>query len=184
MVDATAERVRAAGLAQDLSIGVVDVHALPYEPAHYDLVVAVGVIPWLHSPDVAAREMARVLRPGGWLVLTADNRLRLTSFTDPRAILALTPLRRVYHALRKREGVAMSRLDSPRTVDRYLLDVGLRPVGRRTVGFGPMSLFGRPIFSDARGVRIDRRLQQFADRGTRGLRWAGWHYVVRAEKLA
>ncbi len=184
MVHATAERVRAAGLAQDVSVGVADVHALPYEPGHYDLVVAVGVIPWLHSPGAAVREMARVLRPGGWLVLTADNRLRLTSFTDPRAILALTPLRRIYHALRKRDGAAVSRLDSPRTVDRYLLGGGLRPVGRRTVGFGPISLLGRPIFSDARGVRIDRRLQALADGGRPGLRWAGWHYVVHAEKLA
>jgi ubiquinone/menaquinone biosynthesis C-methylase UbiE len=184
MVDATAERVRAAGLAQNVNVGVADVHALPYEPDHYDLVVAVGVIPWLHSPDAAVREMARVLRPGGWLVLTADNRLRLTSFTDPRAILALTPLRRIYHALRPRDGVAMSRLDSPRTVDRYLLGGGLRPAGRRTVGFGPMSLLGRPIFSDARGVRIDRRLQAQADRGVPLLRWTGWHYVVGAEKLS
>ena len=115
-------------------------------------------------------------------MLTADNRLRLTSFTDPRAILALTPLRRIYHALRNRDSVATSRLDSPRTVDRYLLDGGFRPVGRGTVGFGPMSLFGRSIFSDARGVRIDRHLQGLADRGARGLRWTGWHYVVRAEK--
>jgi len=183
MVDATAERTRAAGFEQDVSVGVADVHALPYESGHYDLVVAVGVIPWLHSPGAAVHEMVRVLRPGGWLILTADNRLRLTSFTDPRAMLALTPLRRIYHALRKRDGVAMSRLDSPRTVDRFLLDGGLRPVGRRTVGFGPMSLLGRPIFSDVRGVRIDRRLQAQTDRGVPLLRWTGWHYVVSAEKL-
>lgn len=184
MADATADRVREADLAQQTSVGVADVHALPYDSARYDLIVAVGVIPWLHSPGDAVREMARVLRPGGWIVLTADNRLRLTSFTDPRAILALTPLRRVYHALCKRDDVAMSRLNSPRSVDRLLVDGGLRPAGRRTVGFGPMSLLGRPIFSDARSMRIDRRLQQLADRGTRGLRWTGWHYVVLAEKRA
>ncbi len=184
MADATGERVRKAGLAEEVSVGVADVHAMPYESGRYDLVVAVGVIPWLHSPGGAVQEMARVLRPGGWLVLTADNRLRLTSFTDPRAILALTPLRRVYHALRKRDGVAMSRLDSPRGVNRLLREGGLRPVGRRTVGFGPVSLFGRSIFSDARGVRIDRRLQALADRGAPGLRWTGWHYVVCAVKPA
>ncbi len=183
MVDATAERMRTAGLEHDVSVSIADVHALPYESGHYDMVVAVGVIPWLHSPDAAVREMARVLRPGGWLVLTADNRLRLTSFTDPRAMLALTPLKRIYRALRPWDGSAMSSLDSPRTVDRYLLDGGLRPVRRGTAGFGPMSLFGRPIFSDARGMRVDRRLQTLTDRGTPLLRWTGWHYVVGAEKL-
>jgi hypothetical protein len=34
------------------------------------------------------------------------------------------------------------------------------------------------------GIRINDRLQALADRGTLGLRWTGWHYVVRAAKLA
>jgi ubiquinone/menaquinone biosynthesis C-methylase UbiE len=183
MVKATADRARDAGFGERVHVDLADVHALPFGAGHFDLVVAVGVIPWLHSPDGAVKEMARVLRQGGQLVLTADNRARLTSFSDPREMLALTPLRRVYHALRPRHGVAMSRLDSPRRVDGFLIDAGLRPVERRTVGFGPMSFLRRPIFSDARGIRIDRRLQSLADRGVPGLQWTGWHYVVRAEKL-
>jgi SAM-dependent methyltransferase len=184
MVDVAANRAREKRLQERVSVGVADVHALPFESDHFDLVVAVGVIPWLHTPDGAIREMARVLRPGGQLVLTADNRARLTSFTDPREILAQTPLRRVYRALRKRHGVAISRLDFPRRVDRLLREGGLRPIERRTVGFGPLTFLGRPIVGDARGIRINLRLQELADRGTRGLRWMGWHYVVRAQKRA
>jgi SAM-dependent methyltransferase len=141
------------------------------------------VIPWLHSPGDAVREMARVLRPGGQLILTADNRARLTSFTDPRALLALTPLRRPWVALRRRRGLlASSRLHFPSQIDRLLTEAGLNPAGRRTVGFGPLSFLGRSVFSEATSIRINDRLQALADRGVGGVRWTGWHYVVRAKK--
>jgi ubiquinone/menaquinone biosynthesis C-methylase UbiE len=183
MVDATAARVRAAQLQERVSVRQADVHALPFAPEHFDLVVAVGVIPWLHSPAAALVELGRVLRPGGRLVLTADNRARLTSFTDPRRIVAIPPLKRLYRALRRRDPVAISRLHSPRSIDRMLTQAGMRPVARTTVGFGPLSFMGRAIFEGKAGLAIDRRLQGLADRGMPALRWTGWHYVVRAEKL-
>jgi SAM-dependent methyltransferase len=183
MVDATAGRAAQAGVGEKVTVGPADVHALPFDAGRFDLVVAVGVIPWLHSPGDAVQEMARVLRPGGEIILTADNRARITSFTDPRAILALSPLKRAWVALRRRSGLASSRLDFPSRIDRLLTEGGLRPVGRRTVGFGPLAFLGRPVFSDAMGVRINDRLQALADRGMPGLRLMGWHYVVRARKL-
>jgi ubiquinone/menaquinone biosynthesis C-methylase UbiE len=182
MVDATAALVRDAGLEERVSVRQADVHALPFPSGGFDLVVAVGVIPWLHSPSEALVEMARVLHADGHLVLTADNRARLTSFTDPRRVIAVAPLKRVYRALRRRDAHAISRLDSPRAIDRMLASAGLRPASRRTVGFGPLSFMGRSIFEGAIGVRIDDRLQALADRGTPGVRMAGWHYVVRAER--
>jgi len=184
MVDATAARVRDAQLQKRVSVRQADVHALPFPTEHFDLVVAVGVIPWLHSPAAALVELGRVLRPGGRLVLTADNRARLTSFTDPRRVIAVAvpPLKSLYRALRRRDPVAISRLDSPRSIDRMLTGAGMRPVARATVGFGPLSFMGRAIFEGETGLAIDRRLQALADRGMPGLRWTGWHYVVRAEK--
>lgn len=183
MVEATAARVAEAQLQGRVSVRQADVHALPYPPEHFDLVVAVGVIPWLHSPAAAMVELARVLRPGGRLVLTADNRARLTSFTDPRRIIAIAPLKRLYRALRRRDPVAISRLDSPRSIDRMLRQAGMRPVARATVGFGPLSLMGSAILEGKTGLAIDSRLQALADRGAPGIRWTGWHYVVRADKL-
>jgi ubiquinone/menaquinone biosynthesis C-methylase UbiE len=183
MVDTTAARVRDAGIEDRVSVRQADVHALPFQSGCFDLVVAVGVLPWLHSPAAAVAEMARVLRPGGQLVLTADNRARLTSFTDPRRVIAIAPLKRLYRSLRRSEPPAISRLDSPRVIDRMVAQAGLQPNIRRTVGFGPFSFMGRAIFEGAVGIAIDRRLQALADRGMWGLRWTGWHYVVRAEKL-
>jgi ubiquinone/menaquinone biosynthesis C-methylase UbiE len=184
MVQAASARVREAGLKESVEVSVADVHALPFAPGTFDLVVAVGVIPWLHAPAAAIEEMARVLREEGRLILTADNRARLTTFTDPREILAQTPLRRAYHAVRRRPGVAMSRLDSPRTIDRLLGSARLQVLSRRTVGFGPLTFLGRPLFGSMRSIRIHRRLQALADSDTTAIRWTGWHYVVSARKHA
>jgi ubiquinone/menaquinone biosynthesis C-methylase UbiE len=182
MVELAARQAHEAGYGEQVDVSQADVHTLPYESAHFDAVVAVGVIPWLHSPDDAVAEMARVLRPGGQLVLTADNGARLSSFTDPRGVLALTPLRRVYHALRNRPGEAVSHLHFPRRIDRFLRRAGLQTVAHRTIGFGPLSLMGRPLFGEQRAIRVNNRLQALADAGTPGLKWTGWHYVVRATK--
>jgi len=182
MVDLTSTRARENGFEGRVNVAVADVHTLPFGVEHFDLVVAVGVLPWLHSPAAAIREMARVLRGDGQLVLTADNGARLSSFTDPREMLARSPLRRLYHMVRNRRGVAMSRLDFPRRIDRLVLEGGMRTVERRTVGFGPLSFLARPIFSDRRGIEINDRLQRLADRKVPLLRWTGWHYVLRASK--
>jgi len=182
MVDLASRQAADAGFADDVSVSQADVHALPFKPDQFDLVVAVGVIPWLHSPGEAVAEMARVLRPGGELVLTADNAARLISFTDPRALLALTPLRSVYHRLRSRSGEAVSRLHFPSRVSGFVSEAGLTPLAHRTVGFGPLSVLGRPLLSDARAVAVNRRLQRLADAGVPGARGTGWHYLLRAVK--
>jgi ubiquinone/menaquinone biosynthesis C-methylase UbiE len=182
MVERAARQVREAGYDQRVSVAEADVHALPYESGYFDLVVAVGVIPWLHSPADAVAEMARVLRPGGELILTADNGARLMSFTDPRGMLALTPLRRMYHSLRRRPQEAVSYLHFPARVNRFVRRAGLQVRSGRTVGFGPLTILGRPLFTDAKGVRVNDRLQAAADSGAPGLKWMGWHYLVRAAK--
>lgn len=44
---------------------VADAHALPFADASFDFVFSLAVFEHLHSPWIAAREIARVLRPGG-----------------------------------------------------------------------------------------------------------------------
>lgn len=180
MVRSAAERVEQAGLRDHAQVSMADAHELPFAAGTFRLVVAVGVMPWLHSPEAAIGEMARVLAPGGHLILTADNRWRLASLIDPRALLALSPLKSVYLTLRRRPAPSGSALHSPRQVDRMLEGHGLVPARRGSVGFGPMSFLGRPVLEGPRGLRLNLRLQRLADRGIPGLRLTGWHYVVAA----
>jgi len=54
---------------------VGDVTALPFHDARFDYVICTEVIEHTLRPEVAVRELARVLRPGGTLVLTTPNRV-------------------------------------------------------------------------------------------------------------
>jgi SAM-dependent methyltransferase len=47
---------------------LADAHGMPLPDATFDLVLSMQVLEHLHSPWVAAEEIARVLRPGGWFV--------------------------------------------------------------------------------------------------------------------
>lgn len=62
-VEITRRRLEMQGLVSDLRVG--DAEALPYADGRFDLVYCWGVIH--HSPDTAqaAREILRVLKPGG-----------------------------------------------------------------------------------------------------------------------
>src|SRR5205085_8140892 len=94
MIDQTRRHAGESGVTESLSLDVGDVYALTFEESSFDLVIAIGVIPWLARPELAMQEMARVTRVGGHVILTADNRYRLTYLLDPWMNPALTAFRK------------------------------------------------------------------------------------------
>src|SRR5262249_8004096 len=74
-------------------IHAADVHAPPCQARRFDLVIGIGVIPWLHSECLALQEMERVLKAGGYLLVTADNNARLNRILDPLSSPLSAPLR-------------------------------------------------------------------------------------------
>lgn len=67
-----------------------DAERLPFADACFDVVVWSEVIEHLMRPELAVWEVARVLRPGGTLVLTTNNASELPlrfPFSDPFAVL-------------------------------------------------------------------------------------------------
>jgi SAM-dependent methyltransferase len=186
MLDRTAARTQRAGLTDRVTLSRARVESLPFEAERFSAIVAVGVLPWVDAPGPAIAEMARVLRPGGHLVVTADNRSRLGMWVDPRLNPRLARLRRGLKAMLGRGDVHSSlesRLDSPREIDRRLEEAGLEPMTAATVGFGPFSLLGIPV-AERPGRRLNRTLQRLADRGTAIVRGGGWHYLVVARRRA
>jgi SAM-dependent methyltransferase len=86
---ATARRaLEAEGLEADLRQG--NLEALPFPDGEFDLVLCTQVIEHLLEPERGAAELARVLRPGGRLVLTTDNSRTLSRVLNaPRTGLVL-----------------------------------------------------------------------------------------------
>jgi SAM-dependent methyltransferase len=64
-----AARQRAANLCPDAEFTEARAERLPFPDASFDVVVAVTVLCFVSDADAAVREMIRVLRPGGRLVI-------------------------------------------------------------------------------------------------------------------
>jgi ubiquinone/menaquinone biosynthesis C-methylase UbiE len=185
MVELASRQVAGAGLAAHAEVREADVHQLPFRDAEFGLVVALGLLPWLHDPRGAVAELSRVLAPGGWMILTADNRARLNSLVEPRDHPLLTPLKRARRRLARhngdRQSSAPSYLHLPSQVDAMLATAGVNAVRRTTIGFGPFTVLGRRLLPERLGSALHLQLQA-ASRVSPALRRTGWHYLVAARK--
>ena len=190
MVRATEERARQEGLDAVLRCRQADVQRLDFDKEKYQLVIALGVVPWVPDPSGAVREMARVLAPGGHLLLSADNRQRLTYLLDPRFNPILEPARA---ALRARlaaagrrpgdESIARPALHSRADLDRLLAESGLAKAVGLTLGFGPLTMLGREVLPARITIRINQALQRSADAGMPVIRALGTQHLILARKL-
>jgi ubiquinone/menaquinone biosynthesis C-methylase UbiE len=166
-------------------IHAADVHALPFRAQAFDLVIAIGVMPWLHSERLALQEMQRVIKPGGYLLVTADNNARLNRILDPRSSPLSAPLRLVAKSVLRLCGLWLprsgfqSKRHYPGEINRTIVECGFENVKSCTVGFGPFTFLGKALLPDTVGVRLHRRLQRLASRrGLWLLRWTGSHHLM------
>src|SRR5258708_4342001 len=190
MVWLARRRAAGSGTADLLSLAVGDVSALTFEDGCFDLVIAIGVIPWLEQPELAIQEMARVIRPGGHVILTADNRAGLVVLLDPWYNPALRPLRLLVKGARARlrphlpsPGAPEATFHSHRFIDEALASAGLVKTSGKTLGFGPFTVLYHRVLPEALGLPLHQWLQRLADRGVPVLRSTGVSYLVRARKL-
>jgi ubiquinone/menaquinone biosynthesis C-methylase UbiE len=187
MLDLARTRAAEAGVSELVEVRKSDVHALDFEDETFDLVIALGVIPWLPYPSQALHEMARVLKPGGALIASVNNGARLQYLFDP----LLTPhLRGARSGVKKMLGThwrSPSRgphfnLHSCEEFEGLLASASLTKQEGRTFGFGPFTFLGRRILPERVAVGLHNRLQALADRGFRGVVSRGAQYLVVARK--
>ncbi|HEY3018860.1 MAG TPA: methyltransferase domain-containing protein [Solirubrobacteraceae bacterium] len=182
------ERAAAGGVADHLTAATADVHALDEPSDAFDLVVAIGVVPWLHAPQAGLREMARVARPGAAVILTSDNRARLSSRIDPRRRAPLRPVLQSLRRTLRRRGVLPTPAPSDFLMHLYDRDellamlsaAGLEPERVEPVGYGPFAPSGQPLLPERAMIRLEAALQRRADRGARLLRDASFQHIVLA----
>jgi ubiquinone/menaquinone biosynthesis C-methylase UbiE len=189
MVELAHQHAAESGKAALTSIDVGDVYALAFEDGFFDLVIAIGVLPWLERVEQAILEMTRVIRPGGYVILTTDNRARLIYLFDPWLNPALKPLRKGVKAALKRLGLSIgfsneinSTLHDRRFIDDTLRRAELVKTRDTTLGFGPFSFLRRSVLRGSLGTALHHRLQHLADRNVPVFRSTGTQYLVLARK--
>lgn len=187
MLEQARRHAEAAGVT--LSLSIADVTALSFDDDAFDLVVALGVIPWLEQPELALQEMARVTKLGGHVIFSADNRMRLNALVDPLLNPLVVPVKRGIKFVLDRTGLRRlsskdvgATLHSRRFINKAVSRAGLSRSKSKTLGFGPFTLFRRPILPQSPGFRLHTHLQSLADRNVFILRSTGAHYLVLAEK--
>jgi ubiquinone/menaquinone biosynthesis C-methylase UbiE len=186
MIKEADQVLSASGVADRVNLRVADAHDLPFPAGAYDVVVSLGFLPYAHSPSRALAEMARVVRPGGYVLMSSDNRLRLNHIIDPRYTPLLAPLRRTV----KRVLIGLghgprglpSRRFSYRALRQMLSEAGLRVIKYWTLGFGPFSLFGWQPLPDRVGIQLHHRLQRLADRGVPLLASTGTQQLLLTQR--
>lgn len=192
MVEQTRRHAAESEVTDLLSVDIGDVYALAFEDESFDLVIALGVVPWLEQPELAIQEMARVTKPGGHVILTADNRARLNILLDPLLNPALAPLKRRVKNVLEQVGLRRRLRDEAEAIfhnfqdcsfiDSALARAELIKARGITLGFGPFSLFRHKVLPEPLATVLHHWLQCLADRGVPGFRSTGAHYIVLVRK--
>jgi len=192
MVDLTKEHARQKGILNLISVCTGDIHELSYEDQTFDLIIALGVVPWLYDVKKALTEIIRVIKPGGHVVLTMDNALRTTILFDPKTTPPVALIRLILKRRLERVGLLSSsnrwanappyRQHSPKEFNKSLCEAGLTILKSASVGFGPFTFLGHNVFSESIGMKINDRLQMYADNRYPILRSTGSQYIILAEK--
>lgn len=189
MIDLTTQHAAYAGVADHVKVTLGDAHHLPFRDELFSAVLAIGVIPWLHSPGTALQEMARVLKPAGHLIVNADNRWRLIYLLDPRTSPLCTRVRKkvadvlARSGLHKRGSAVRVHSHSQAEFDALLSRAGLEKIEGLTFGFGPFSFLSYTL-PESVGGTLHRTLQTMADRRFPVFRSTGAQYIVLARKRA
>src|ERR1043166_100990 len=182
MLDLTHQVAKDAGVAGRIRTSQGDVRDLPFSHGVFSLAVAIGVLPWVRSLDRSLRELVRVLRPGGYLIVNVDNRWRMTHLLDPYAWVKLAGSR-IMRSLgfSRWSGAPPTVRCSLREFDALLAPAGLRKLWGATLGFGPFLLLDA-LSPQSAGVALHHRLQRLADRAVPLFRSAGAQYLVLSRK--
>jgi len=189
MIEQTRRAAEESSVTDRVRITLNDVHKLTLPNDYFELVLAVGVIPWMDSPAQPLREMIRVTKPGAHLIVTVSNRWSLNQVLDPFCFPLLRPIRRKVRDSLERLGFFKGKparlrhaFHSNKEFDAMLMTEGVQKIRGITVGFGPFTFMTFHLFSESTGVRIHNLLQARADKGTFALRSAGEGYIVLARK--
>ena len=187
MLELTRQTAQQAEVSDQVSAGLGDAHQLSYPDESFHVVIAMGVTPFLHSLPVAMREMARVVKTNGYVLVNADNCWRLNYVLDPRrSPLLAAPRRRLKMLMRPLEDRStraslLTHTYSRRQFDSIIAQAGLQIRHSSMLGFGPFTFFGKEL-PNRIGLKLHRFLQECADQNVPLVRSTGSQYIVLAQK--
>jgi SAM-dependent methyltransferase len=146
-----------------------DIGALPFAPAHFDMVISRSVVEHLEHPARVFQEFFRVLRPGGTIVLITPNKYDYVSL-----IAAVTPywlhrslVSRIFRIPADDVFPTLYRANTLRAMRRAMTSAGLVERELDTINHYPAYLMFSPLLFRA-GVLYERLTSRRMLRSLRG----------------
>jgi len=123
------------GTLEGVSFQEGNIEKLDLPDASFDQVICMAVIEYLQTPDKALAEMARVLRPGGTVIITVPKRMHIDKVT----VAATLPIRALGRMLGMGSADNLKRLRlQPAELDAAAERAGLEPAGGAQYHFTPL----------------------------------------------
>ncbi len=162
-----------------------NVECLPFPDDSFDIVYAVGVFLYLKDDQLAAKEIARVTKNGGFVLISNPNLYMMHLFLDPYYVF-----RFVKKLLGVTEKPSSTEFDDS-SMRRYPLSQfrdlfrknGLHEIRSMCTSFGPLKFWRREVLPLATSIRISEKIRDVSER-RRGawLRHAGNHLILTLRK--
>ncbi len=172
MVEKTSETLRAFR-ADWAEVRIGSVEALDFKDNTFDVCLCIGVLQYLKDDERSLRELSRVTKPRGRVIISLPNITRITTLLDPYYYFYRGPffiLHRIFRLRRKSAGSVSEDIIKNLTFrDRRYHYTQLRGFGRRyglemrsvsPIGYGPLTLWRREYLSRSFTLHIARRIER------------------------
>ena len=185
MLERTRKNAAAAGVGPRVQAVLADATDIPLADGKFDVAVAVGLLPWVGDAQRSLCETVRLVKPGGYVLLTTDNRYGISRVLDP----AWHPrARAAIRRIRRRLGQSPRRWDpgpvshSWSQTNSLLAAQGLRVVRRAGIGFGPFTFLFKQVLPESISLGLERVLQGLADMPSSPLWQVSLFHAVASQK--
>jgi len=202
MIQIARQKCLEAPVEANAAFGLQDAQDLPFREGMFDLVLAVGLIEYLQYDRWALREIFRVLKPEGHLIVTVPNRLNLTTLKKiliswfvpamKESVKAVLPsmvwsflknnLKRSLPKSDQKSIQSVRRSYDLSYFDRTLQEVGFSLVDSASHGHGPFTLFGFGLFSETMAIKVSWLLQSISEKNVPWLDRLGNNYNALWQK--
>lgn len=193
MIDRAKQDAEAKGVVCDFQVASAE--NLPYPAQHFDMVIALGLLGNLRDDTACLREMRRVLKPGGIVLLTMPNVLAVDRWISvPRSVPIIfghrfrSQFRRVGNLGRRLRGIAskdtadlrFGKSAIPYFYKHHLTQAGFQNVSYSSITFGPFLPLGLRVWNDPKLITMSEAICK-SGKLKKWLNWGGNIVIFQAQ---
>ncbi len=169
-----------------------DIERLPFKNDSFDIAYCIGVLSYLEDDRKAIKDICRVIKPGGKIIISGANRWGINKIIDPY-YYTIWMIRKIWKKLRNyscsgevfknKFNIEMARKYRYKKLNRLYQEFGLKKVQTVGVSFGPLTIWHKRVLPLSYAIRISQTLAKLSNRRGLGflIRLAN-HWVTWLEK--